>query len=141
MPGPVPKDPAQRLRRNRETRVALPAAGNESWPPLPLPPSGDPWPDVVQAWYATWARSPQATQFTDTDWQRLHMLAPQVLDYWTTFDRAALAEIRMNETMLGATVADRKRLAWDVAADDAPRAPAAPAASRPRLRAVDPAAS
>lgn len=140
--GPVPKDPAQRRRRNLETRVALPAAGNESWPPLPLAPSGDPWPDAVERWYETWASSPQATQFAATDWQRLHMLAPQYLAYLQSFDKGILAEICRNESLLGATVADRKRLAWDITREEpASQAPSAPTPARRRLRAVDPAAS
>lgn len=90
--------------------MATPDEGPAEHPELPLSPTGEPWPEVVQTWYQTWAESPQAATFLPTDWQRLHMVAPLVLAYWSTFDKGLLAEIRLNEGLLGATHADRLRL-------------------------------
>lgn len=61
------------------------------------------------AWYETWRRSPQAPVFTGTDWQRLAMLAPIVDEFWAEPTTKLLAEIRLNESLLGATHVDRMR--------------------------------
>ncbi|MGH3762943.1 hypothetical protein [Actinophytocola sp.] len=53
--------------------------------------------------------SPQAQAFTVTDWQRLHMLAPLVDQYFAEPRKELLAEIRLNEGLLGATHVDRLR--------------------------------
>jgi hypothetical protein len=60
-------------------------------------------------WYGTWCRSPQAGTFTPTDWQRLHMIAPLVNEYWVEPSPKLMAEIRLNESLLGATHVDRLR--------------------------------
>lgn len=65
-------------------------------------------------WYDEWCRSPQASQFTNTDWLRLHMLALLVDQYFRNPDKQLMSEIRLNETELGATVASRQRLRWVV---------------------------
>jgi hypothetical protein len=61
------------------------------------------------AWYETWRRAPQAAAFIGTDWQRLIMLAPLVDAYYLEPSTKLLAEIRLNEGLLGATHADRLR--------------------------------
>ncbi|MFP3990662.1 hypothetical protein U9R90_24995 [Streptomyces sp. E11-3] len=63
----------------------------------------------TRAWYETWRRAPQAAAFVGTDWQRLQMLAPLVDAYWLEPSTKLLAEIRLNEGLLGATHADRLR--------------------------------
>lgn len=60
-------------------------------------------------WYETWRRAPQAAAFVGTDWQRLQMLAPIVDAYFKEPSTKLLAEIRLNEGLLGATHADRLR--------------------------------
>jgi hypothetical protein len=74
----------------------------------------------TRKWYETWARSPQAAAFIDTDWQRLQQLAFVVDElYSPTLDFrdkpimpaiAVLAEIRQQEQKFGATVLDRASL-------------------------------
>lgn len=50
------------------------------------------------------------------------MLAPLVEQFWTTGDKALLAEIRLNEERLGATVRDRQGLRMTFkSADDGSR--------------------
>jgi hypothetical protein len=65
------------------------------------------WSEHVRSWYDTWRRSPQAAVFTATDWMRLRMLAPLVDDYLERPHHMKLAEIRQNESLLGATHTDR----------------------------------
>lgn len=71
-------------------------------------------------WWDTWLASPQVATFTGTDWQRLLMLAPLVESYYRLMgapeQRGAITnamklmtEIRMNESLLGATHLDRLR--------------------------------
>lgn len=62
------------------------------------------------AWWDMWAASKQAEVFMPSDWIRLQMLAPLVEQYWLDPKGATLAEIRLNEERLGATVRDRQNL-------------------------------
>lgn len=77
-------------------------------------------------WYETWRRAPQASAFTGTDWQRLHMLAPLVDAFWLEPSTKLLAEIRLNESLLGATHVDRMRARIKVE-QPRPQSQAAPA--------------
>lgn len=112
--GPLPKDPSQRRRRNADavTTTVLPAEGPQG--PTPDLPGHD-YDSRTLAWYETWRTSPQAATFLPTDWQRLHMLAEMVQQYWEEPRKELLAEIRLNEAALGGTAADRIRLRWTVA--------------------------
>lgn len=143
MAGMGPPPSQQRRRRNADTfeghAVTVPAAGKVKAPPLPN--SGD-YSARTRRWYKTWTESPQAAAFTVTDWQRLHMLAPLVDAYFASPDGKLFAEIRLNESLLGATHVDRLRARIKVEAP--PKAPpAAPgedevaAARRRRLLAAD----
>lgn len=118
--GPLPKDPAQRRRRNADpvATTVLPAAGPDG--PTPALPGGHDYDSRTLAWYETWRGSPQAATFLPTDWQRLHMLAQLVQQYWEEPKKELLAEIRLNESSLGGTAADRMRLRWTVAEPEAP---------------------
>lgn len=118
--GPVPKDPSQRRRRNADpvAGAVLPAAGPDG--PTPVLPGGHDYDSRTLAWYETWRSSPQAALFLATDWQRLHMLAQLVEQYWAEPKKELLSEIRLNEAALGGTAADRARLRWSVADDEAP---------------------
>jgi hypothetical protein len=71
---------------------------------------------VTREWYETWARSPMATRFTTTDWTRLRQLAPLVDQYERKPSKELAGELRLQESLLGATVADRARLRLRVAA-------------------------
>ncbi|AZU97377.1 terminase small subunit [Thermobifida phage P318] len=73
---------------------------------------------ATQRWWDNWASSPQAAVFLPTDWERLQMLAPLVEAYWQDPKPALLAEIRLNEERLGATVRDRQSLRMTVAPGD-----------------------
>ncbi|WP_405673260.1 hypothetical protein [Streptomyces sp. NBC_01530] len=116
--GPLPKDPSQRRRRNADavTTTILPANGPDG--PTPELPGGHDYDSRTLAWYETWRSSPQASTFLPTDWQRLHMLAELVQQYWEEPRKDLLAEIRLNEASIGGTAADRVRLRWTVAEPD-----------------------
>lgn len=121
MPGMGPPPADQRRRRNGDTfedsAVTVPAGAVVDAPPLP---DADGYLEQVRAWYATWCRAPQAALFTPTDWQRLHMLAPLVEEYWQKPSPKLMAEIRISESLLGATHVDRMRGRIKVS-DDKPR--------------------
>jgi hypothetical protein len=122
--GPSPKEATRRQRRNSTPgTVALDVGARVRRPPA-LPPRagrGNRWSAATRRWYDVWKRSPQATLFTATDWQRLHMLAELVESYFLAPSKEILAEIRLNEAKLGATPEDRQRLHWELVDDgDAP---------------------
>ncbi|MGW0933648.1 phage terminase small subunit [Streptomyces sp. NPDC002666] len=106
--GPPPSE--NRRRRNKdefeEHAVTVPADAGVHGPELP----GDVeyGPQTI-VWYETWRRAPQAGAFVGTDWQRLHMLAPLVDQYFREPSTKFLSEIRLNESLLGATHVDRMR--------------------------------
>lgn len=111
--GPAPK---RRRARARDTREGSTLADRRTLrgPPLPKRPDGDDWLPETKVWYLTWRRSPQAERFTDTAWQRLRMLLPLVDTFFRTPSKDLLAEIRMNESKLGATPEDSQRLRWEI---------------------------
>ncbi len=137
--GPVPKDASRRQRRNSTPGTVELDAGARAKRPPALPPRagrGRKWSAATRRWYEVWRRSPQATLFTATDWQRLHMLAELIEAYYYEPSKELLAEIRLNEAKLGATPEDRQRLRWEIAAgeDEAAEKKRAPSRRKdPRL--------
>lgn len=102
--GPPPKE--NRRRRNVDTYGDVQAAvsddGSVRGPEL----TGD-WSEQTVTWYEMWRRAPQAQAFLATDWMRLQMLASVVEAFFQTPDTKLLSEIRLNESLLGATHVDR----------------------------------
>lgn len=124
--GPPPSE--RRRRTNKDTYAdvqATVAVTDEVRGPVL---EGDWLPETVR-WYETWRRSPQAAVFVATDWQRLAMLAPLVDDYFDRPHHLKLAEVRQNESLLGATHVDRLRARIKVEAK--------PAATPPGVAAMD----
>lgn len=105
-----------------EYGATVPAGGVANAPALP---GADEYLPATLTWYTTWCTAPQASAFTVTDWQRLHMLAPLVDAYWQKPAKDLLSEIRLNESLLGATHVDRLRARIKVEApkSSAPSAP------------------
>ncbi|GAA3537241.1 hypothetical protein GCM10022419_016370 [Nonomuraea rosea] len=105
--GPAPKDNA--VRRNAVDLSHL--EGDEDVPDRTKKLfKRDGYSVATQRWWDTWADSEQSEAFKATDWMRLQMLAPLVEAYFRRPGHNALAEIRQNESLLGATVTDRMRL-------------------------------
>jgi len=136
--GPAPKDPDKRVGHHpaRELEEIPRTARAKRAPALPQ----TYWREgeekrflaATRKWYLTWVHAPQATQFVSTDWQRLQMIAPLVDQYYRAPRQQLMAEIRLNEERLGATVVDRKRLDWKVT--DEPKATDRPPARRSSRR-------
>lgn len=115
MPGPAPKHPSARARRNKATTHAvLKADAAIVAPELP----GEDWhPMTVQWWRDVWA-SPMAPEFDDSDRHGLYVLAALVNDFWlapSAKDRKDLAaELRQQGARFGLSPIDRRRLQWEV---------------------------
>lgn len=151
MPGPPPKDPSTRARRNADpipqTLIAFRQGKQPSLPAkmpvfvtvidpetheetqVPLP-----WPAQTRAWWRTWGASPLAVNFTDDDWQYLLDTAVLHGRLWSG-NGAAAAELRLRVANFGQTPADRARLRIffaDADQADAKRPEAAPSAKERR---------
>lgn len=134
MPGPPPKE--NRRRRNADTYADVQTTVKAAAPQLRGPVLSeatcglmDDFPprsiELTEKWWDTWRRSPLTEAFLDTDWSRLAMLAPMVAKYFTHPHHLMLAEIRQNESLLGATHVDRLKARIKVERD-APETVTAP---------------
>jgi hypothetical protein len=138
MPGPPPKDPSQRRRRNAGPAVTLlPKSGRPGDPPAwPLPTSTD---AELSLWVELWS-TPQAVAWEQHGWTRTVAryarltVAAEIPDAPSSL----LAEVRQLEDRLGLSPMAMRRLLWQVDDRDeiADRRPAAQAPKR-RLAAVD----
>jgi hypothetical protein len=130
MPGPMPKDPAMRQRRNKSsTKAMLPAepAPRLRRPKLPVilrkTKVGDVEMEAPIAWHAMaeafWCvvwESPMHHEFLRADEPALIRLLMLVHIFWSTGGDLAMAkEIRMMEREFGLTPLSRRRLEWTVA--------------------------
>ena len=124
MPGPAPKDPTIRARRNKATtgaklapaeaaeRVELPERRDEDgqlieWHPMAL-----------EFWEEVWD-SPMAGEYLDADIPGLFILAGLTDAWWKGFDQGRTgkelaAEIRLQRIDYGLTPIARRRLQWEV---------------------------
>jgi hypothetical protein len=119
--GPPPK--ARRTRPRDEVPEVKIERGRSAPPPMP---PGDHLPATI-AWWETWVGSEQGEHFTATSWMRLTMLVPIVDLYFANPSKDLLAEIRQNESKLGATPEDLMRLRWKI---EEPPPPTTPPADR-----------
>jgi len=118
------RPPAEnKRRRNADLYEGLEVTVTAASSNAPKLPGASGYSRQTQAWYATWATAPQSQAFVVTDWQRLHMLAPLVDRYFLAPDKGLMAEIRLNEALLGATHVDRLRARIKVAGESAPTEP------------------
>jgi hypothetical protein len=110
MPGMGPPPAENKRRANEDTfaeaAVAVPVDVQVDAPELP---DFERYSTATLRWYNTWCKAPQAATFAVTDWQRLHMLAPLVEEYFAKPSTKLMAEIRISESLLGATHVDRMR--------------------------------
>lgn len=120
MPGPQPKDPSTRARRNKvSTSATLKADAAIVAPELP---EYHGWhPMTLEWWRDIWA-SPMAPEFDESDRHGLFMLAMVVDDFWTaesaTSRKEAAAEIRLQSQRFGLSPMDRRRLQWEIERTD-----------------------
>ncbi len=130
MPGPLPKDPAIRQRRNKVTTQAIlvvqdaPRVRAPQLPELPkkkckvkgqVVEIEQAWhPMAEKLWKEIWA-SPMRYEFLRADEGALFRLIFLVHLFWTKGSLAVAAEIRMLEREFGLTPLSRRRLQWMVA--------------------------
>src|SRR4030042_1063961 len=118
MPGPLPKNPSIRQRRNRSTsRAMLPAeVGHRKYRPrLPALPKDEKWhPMAIKFWAEVWS-SPMSHMFVEADLPALFRLLLLVHRFWNTGSLNVAKEIRMLEREFGLTPLSRRRLEWTVA--------------------------
>jgi hypothetical protein len=106
--------------------VYVESTGQMHGPELPDMEGG--WPSMTVAWWRTWRRAPQASTFTETDWQFL--LETALLHAAFVSGRSQLAgELRLRVAKFGATPEDRLRLR--MAVGKPPEAGNAPPAAKP----------
>lgn len=139
MPGPAPKDPAARRRRNTSAgKTVLPAGGREGDAPAwPIASASEP-----PVWAELW-RLPQAVA-----WER-NALVRQVARYAMLLEAAEvpdakaalLGEVRQMEDRLGLNPKAMRSLLWEISTDELAekrdeRTPSKTAAKRAELRIV-----
>lgn len=120
MPGPLPKNPAIRQRRNKKsTRSSLPAEKNpiSRMPSLPENPTGD-WNVLTIKWWRDIWSSPLHNEFLRADLGALFRLAILVDMFWKTGKLSVASEIRLLEREFGLTPLSRRRLEWTVASTE-----------------------
>ena len=119
MPGPMPKDPSTRQRRNRTSTAALLAPN----PDAVVPELGFDVQERTAAWWRDVWTSPMAGEYDDTDRHGLAMLALLVDAFWRSSMRddepkgdplKLLAEIRQQSQRYGLSPIDRRRLQWEI---------------------------
>ncbi len=133
MPGPLPKAPQLRQRRNRtSTAATLPAEAEplEALPDLPMR-GRRKWHAFTLAWWEDVRRSPMADELLRSDLHGLYLLADLVDQYWRKPSVTLAAEIRQQRQCFGLTPIDRRRLQWEVQrVDESARRVAPPSRQR-----------
>jgi len=116
MPGPIPKNPALRQRRNKAvSRATLPAEAQERKRAPQLPRREGGWNPHTRRWWSDVWHSPMAGEYVQADIHGLYRLATLIDDFWDTPSTALAAEIRLEQQAFGLTPLDRRRLEWSIA--------------------------
>lgn len=153
MPGPAPKDPSARARRNKaSTRSMLSADHDVEEPPLP---EGFGWHSLTAEWWSALWRSEMAPEYLDMDIHGLYRVAMLYNDFWMAESPRERAEIQVRlekaDAEYGTNPLARRRLEWQIettedskrkgrkrrATDDGEPTADAPAGGDPRLRLVE----
>jgi hypothetical protein len=137
VPGPPPKPPSQRRRRNADPQFkTLPAEGRQE--PVPdLPERASGWLPSTRDWWERIWKSPMATQWIEADFDTIHRLAlMQDAEARGEGGTVLRREIRLLEDAFGLNPASRARLRWQIGEREETKRPS-PWDVR-RIRAVDP---
>ena len=115
MPGPDPKHPSTRSRRNKaSTNAVLKADHAIVAPELPE----FEWHAMAVRWWRDVWSSPMAPEFDDSDRHGLFQLAMLVNDFWVSESvrerRELASEIRQQGQRFGLSPIDRRRLQWEI---------------------------
>jgi hypothetical protein len=149
MPGPPPKDPALRVRRNKATTKTTLARAPRA-KKRALPRRTPAWHAETRRTWNDWWVSPQAKEWTQIHVSGLFRLIVLIDDFWRASSakerKEAAAEIRLQATEFGLSPMAERRLQWERIHgedDQAKKAKAAPPppppSGDPRLRLVRPA--
>lgn len=116
MPGPAPKDPSVRARRNKSsTRSTLSADHDIETPPLP---EGFPWHSLTLAWWEDIWQSPMAPEYIEADINGLYRVAMLYNDFWLAETHKERAEIQVRlekaDADYGTNPMARRRLEWQI---------------------------
>ena len=117
MPGPTPKDPKLRQRRNRAaTRARLIRAGKPRIyaPRLPDRGGGQDWHKLTRDWWHDIWHSPMAEEYLEADRHALFRLAALIDAFWQDPSVNMAREIRLEQQAFGLTPLDRRRLEWSI---------------------------
>lgn len=106
--GPAPKPAERRARRNKDA-AATTALRLVRQPAPELPESVD-WHPQTRDWWAMWADSELAKDFTASDWSFLLDTALMHHAMWSKGQWTLAAEVRLRVAKFGATPEDRARL-------------------------------
>lgn len=109
IPGPAPRDPSRRARRNADPipQTVLKFVPGAQ-PILPAIPEYE-WHEQTLVWWEMWGQSEIAKTFTAADWQFLLDTARLHTAFWNGVLGTA-AELRQRVAKFGATPEDRARL-------------------------------
>jgi hypothetical protein len=111
--GPKPKDNA--IRRNKhehaQTLSGSTTEGRALPPGLGIKTAG------AKRFWKTWATSPQAARWAETDWAELEITV-KLVDAFYAGDTKLAGEIRQRVAKWGATVEDRARLRMSIEDED-----------------------
>lgn len=110
--GPKPKDNAQRRNKHPHAQ-ALSGSTTEG---RALPPGLGIRTSGAKRFWKTWATSPQAGKWAETDWAELE-ITTKLVDEFYAGDTKLAGEIRQRVAKWGATVEDRARLRMSIEDD------------------------
>lgn len=134
MPGPPPKHPSTRQRRNKastaRTLAAVPDMDTPALPPIyVITTVGEgkdktvvtvaaEWHEMTLAWWVDVWASPMAPEYDPSDIHGLYLLARLVDAAWRSASPTALkdilGELRLQRQLFGLTPLDRRRLQWEI---------------------------
>ena len=116
MPGPNPKDPSARTRRNKTSTASTIAID----PKLKAPalPGGFDWHPMTERWWSDIWASPMAPEYVDADHHGMFRIAMLVNDFWTADNAKSRAEVQIRlekaDADFGTNPMARRRLQWEV---------------------------
>lgn len=120
MPGPTPKHPSARARRNKSATATTLGAGDAKAAAPTLPPLEDErqWHPMTLLWWQDVWKSPMASEYVTADAHGLYRLAMLVEAFWRSPNKDLAGEIRLQEQRYGLSPLDRRRLEWTVESAD-----------------------
>lgn len=146
MPGPVPKEPGTRARRNKASThdtLRPDDAKRLKTPPLTAKDIGLTKGSVhslVRAWWARIWKEPMAARWLPSDVDGLYLIARLRHDFWSGSGATTTlaSEIRQQERRFGLDIPSRRSFDWRIEGSVKPDEPVATAAPEPPEEADDP---